>query len=265
MKDAPTKVKDLESIFTRKGVDALLPSTMNYIFKENTSEDFQIPSFMTKDRLIGFHKENIGLISFLPKTIKEMVEVHANTALDGQPMILPMCLPEWEFWNDERPQQGLCLMSVGLIRSSTEKRFSEQTEALESYIDVYLSDMLPELIDSKFWRQAKEEFRDQKSRIKKLMKEDISEEALEILCTLKINQMFRPKASELVQQIIAYGHLGQVYPDMYSCSNSYHNGIYWQVTNGDQRKFDLHQLFSCSNGLMGCSFICRFDELLSVI
>jgi hypothetical protein len=181
-------------------------------------------------------------------------------------MIIEMCLPEWEFWDTEMPRSGLCLMSLGVIRGSTGKTFYKQTEALEEYIAVYLPSILPELTNSKFWRQAKQEFWDQKTKIEELMKEDISDEALEILCNLKINQMFRPKVSELVQQTIAYGQLQQTLPKYHSASNSYHKGIFWEVYNSaNYSELGLTQLFSCSNSLFGTHFICNFDELLAVI
>ena len=260
------KTTNVESIFTRKGVDALIPKTMNKIFNGNIAEDSNIPSFLDEERLSQFHHEGIGLISFIPKTIKEMVGMFQNKTPEGGLMVAEMCLPEWEFWNNEVPRTGLSLMSMGVIRSSTQMTFYEQTGALASYIDVYLPDLLPELVDSKFWKQAKQEFWDQESKIKKLMKEDISSEALEILCKLKINLMFRPKVSELVQQIIAYGQLQQTLPMYHSASNSYHNGIFWEVGNSKTNAyFRLNQLLSCSNSLFGTHFVCNFDELLAVI
>ncbi len=258
---------DAEAIFTRKGVDALMPKTMNEIFKSNISEEITPISTMDMECLRRFHREGIGLVSFVPKTIKEMIGMFGNKTPEGKTMIYEMCLPEWEFWNEEVPRSGLSLMSLGIIRSSTQKNFYQQTKALEEYIYVWLASLLPDLIYSNFWKQAREEFADQETKVKELIKVDsLSKEALAILCKLKINQMFRPRVSELLQQIIAYSQLGQTLPKYYSASNSYRNGIFWEVSNSTTHThFGLNQLFACSNSLFGTHFICNFEELLAVI
>lgn len=123
---------------------------------------------------------------------------------------------EEEFFTEETPGFGWALVSREIIPNSDSKNYHEQTARLAEHVKLSIFDdaLPPE------WREAIDEFYEQKDKLEKLVAEDWQEAAKQ-LSALKLNKMARHTPVEAIYDLmLRFQNDGQrLLENMYTWTN----------------------------------------------
>ncbi|MEI8130430.1 MAG: hypothetical protein WCG55_02900 [bacterium] len=239
------------------------PDMMYSLFGEKPDADIQDVK-LSFERLEYLYSNRISLITFVNRPALELIQKVNNRFRNGEliipnhPDFDPKCLTAIEKY----PTQGPCLISIGCIPKSKEKNYWKQTLVLADYVEEFL----PEITSTLFWKEARLELVNLSSNIGSLLEEKEPGIALGRLKELKINQHFRPSASETLQQIIACDYLSG--KKLFSGDSTLTSDF---LAMGDVSPVSMHMFGDCLGMLsarvnnyhveIGCSFKCNLGWL----
>lgn len=215
--------------------------------------------------------KDLEVISFEQKTTFEVAAQFGNRQLSGYDLLYSNTSKKNSyrnefFWMNEKPRNGLCLMSTKCVPNSMQKNFLEQTFVLAEYAEK----VLPELKKTKFWKMALRSLKNIEKEVELFFEKKEYASVVKLFQRLQINQFFRPNFVEIFNQAVSHNRIngGRLYENEYTWTNTISHSKEWLLYAGC---FDSYGLEVCndypnvSEANRGVSFICRLDWLKTLV